>query len=220
MADHRDHRDYNDPLGVGVLVTSLSQANRFDHLPSDYARQVMIRSATSKQKDIDTLAKRVDETLGRAAIPAFVITAQQDVQRNQSQFLVLYVLFYSVVVIIALVGAIGLFNTLAMNVLERRREIGILRSMGATGRKVAQAFWTEGIALSVLAWLVATVIGIPAAYGFIRLLGQLIVTVPFVFNPLSLLVMLAFIVVVASLASLGPVWGATRVKVAQTLRYE
>ena len=63
-------------------------------------------------------------------------------------------------------------------------------------------------------------IGIPAAYGFIRLLGQLIVTVPFVFNPLSLLVMLAFIVVVASLASLGPVWGATRVKVAQTLRYE
>lgn len=124
------------------------------------------------------------------------------------------------VVIIALVGAIGLFNALVMSVLERRREIGILRSMGATGGKVAQAFLTEGVALGALAWLVAIVGGIPAAYGFVQLLGRLIVQVPFAFDPVSLLVMLAFMLVVASLASLGPVWGATREKVAQTLRYE
>lgn len=92
--------------------------------------------------------------------------------------------------------------------------------MGATGGKVAQAFLTEGVALGALAWLVATVVGIPAAYGFVQLLGHLIVQVPFAFDPVSLLVMLAFVLVVASLASLGPVWGATRVKVAQTLRYE
>jgi ABC-type lipoprotein release transport system permease subunit len=44
--------------------------------------------------------------------------------------------------------------------------------------------------------------------------------VPFAFNPMSLVVMLVFIVAVATIASLGPVWAASRVKIAQTLRYE
>ena len=73
--------------------------------------------------------------------------------RQSAPKLVLFVLFSSVVAIIAVVGAIGLFNTLAMSVLEHRREIDILRSMGATGRKVAQVFWTEGVALGVVAWV-------------------------------------------------------------------
>ena len=71
-------------------------------------------------------------------------TAQQEIQQNQSQFLIVYILFYSVVVIIALVGAIGLFNALAMSVLERRREIGILRSMGATGARWRRSSGPKG----------------------------------------------------------------------------
>jgi putative ABC transport system permease protein len=213
-------QDYNNPTGIGTMLTSMSNANTFLHLPADYAQLLMVSSTSKNQADIDALASRVDDTLNSFRTPATVETAQQLIQRNQSQFLILYVLFYSVVVIIALVGAIGLFNALAMSVLERRREIGILRSMGATSRKVAQVFWTEGVSLGVVAWLVAIVLGIPLAYGFVALLGQLLFTVPFSFNPMSLVLMLIFIVVVATLASIGPVWGASRVKIAQTLRYE
>jgi ABC-type lipoprotein release transport system permease subunit len=56
--------------------------------------------------------------------------------------------------------------------------------------------------------------------GFVILLSSILVPVPFAFNPLNLAWMLAFILLVASLASLGPAWGASRVKIAQTLRYE
>jgi ABC-type antimicrobial peptide transport system permease subunit len=134
--------------------------------------------------------------------------------------LALFVLFYSVVAIIAVVGAIGLFNTLAMRVLEHRREIGILRSMGATGREVAQVFWTEGVSLGVVAWVIALIVGFPAASGFDQLLEQALFQALFVFDPTSLIVMLVFILVVATVASVGLVWGASRVKSAQTLRYE
>ena len=212
--------DGNNAMGFGVLLAPASQVNAFLRLPDDYASGLMVKSTSARQADIDALATRIDDTLSGNGYPAVITTAQQEVDRNQSQFLIIYVLLYIVAGIIALVGAIGLFNTLAMSVLERRREIGILRAMGATGRKVAQVFWTEGVALGVVSWAIAIALGIPIAYGFVQLIGSLLVSVPFAFDPLSLLWMLVFVVAVASVASLGPVWGAARVRIAQTLRYE
>jgi putative ABC transport system permease protein len=212
--------DGNNAMGFGVLLAPANQVNAFLHLPDDYASGLMVKSTSARQADIDALATRIDDTLSGNGYPAVITTAQQEVDRNQSQFLIIYVLLYVVAGIIALVGAIGLFNTLAMAVLERRREIGILRAMGATGRKVAQVFWTEGVALGVVSWAIAIALGIPIAYGFVQLIGSLLVSVPFAFDPASLVWMLVFVVAVASVASLGPVWGAARVRIAQTLRYE
>ena len=213
-------KDLDNPAGGGVLITTLAQANAFNHLQEDYVQSLMIRSSSTNRAEIDALAKRLDETLGGSAAQATVTTSSQEIQRTQGTFLILYALFYSVVAIIALVGGIGLFNALAMGVLERRREIGILRSMGATGRKVAQVFWTEGVGLGVVSWVIGVIIGIPVAYGFVRLLSAVLLNSPFVFNSVSMLAMLVFIVAVASIATIGPVWTASRVRIADTLRYE
>ncbi len=215
-------KDYNGigPGSFGVLLAPTAQVSAFLHLPTNYTQLVMVQSTNSSLSEINSLATRIDDAMSSSGLQANVSTSQQQIQRIQNEFQILYALLYTVAVIVALVGAIGLFNTLAMSVLERRREIGILRSMGATGRKVAQVFWTEGISQGMFSWLIALVLGIPAAYGFVLLLGNILVPVPFAFNPMSLVEMLGFIVLVASIASIGPVWGATRVKIAQTLRYE
>jgi putative ABC transport system permease protein len=207
-------------LKMGTVLASVAQVSAFGHLPPDYLDTIYVQSTSGTVSDVDALASRLDDALSRAGYQAALQTRQQVVQTNQSEFVILEALLYSVAGIVALVGAIGLFNALAMSVLERRREIGILRAIGATGRKVGQVFWTEGVFLGVAAWLIAIALGIPAAYGFVQVLGNVLVILPFAFDPLSLLWMLGFIVVVASVASLGPVWGASRVKVAQTLRYE
>ena len=213
-------RDLQNPTGAGVIITTRAQANAFNGLPADYFQTLLVSSTSSRQADVDALARRVDATLGGTPAQATVFTTNQLVQGNQSTFLILYALFYSVVAIVALVGAIGLFNALAMGVLERRREIGILRSMGATGRRVAQVFWTEGVGLGLVSWVIALAIGIPAAYGFLQFVGAVLLAVPFVFNPASILAMLVFIVAVASVATVGPVWSASRIRIAETLRYE
>jgi putative ABC transport system permease protein len=108
----------------------------------------------------------------------------------------------------------------ALGLLERRREIGILRSMGATGRRVGWVFWLEAISLAVVAWLVAIVIGIPGSKAFVSLISAQLYAVDFTFNPLQVVEMLIFIILIATLASFGPVLKASRVRIADTLRYE
>jgi ABC-type antimicrobial peptide transport system permease subunit len=74
--------------------------------------------------------------------------------------------------------------------------------------------------VGAISWLIAVVVGIPAAYGFVLLLGRLLVTLPFALDPISLIWMLVFILVVATVASIGPVVGAARLSIAETLKYE
>jgi putative ABC transport system permease protein len=208
------------PGNLGILLAPITQVDAFKHLPLDYTDTVMIQSTKNVPGGVDTLATRIDDALSAQGLLPYVTTNAQQVQQDQSKYSIIYTLLDLVAIIVAVVGAIGLSNTLAMSVLERRREIGILRSMGATSRKVAQVFWTEGTTLGIFSWILALIIGFPVAYGFVQLQGNLLAPVPFAFNPMSLILMLGFIVLIASLSSIVPVIGAARMKIAQTLRYE
>ena len=204
----------------GVLLAPLAQVNAFRHLPDGYVDEALIISSTHQASRVTVLSRQIDNSLSSAGVQALVETKSELEAQNQNTFLVVEVLLYIVSVIIAVVGAIGLFNALAMSVLERRREIGILRSMGARNWQVAQVFWTEGLSLGAVSWLIAVVVGIPAAYGFVYLLGKVLATLPFALDPLSLVWMLVFILVLATVASIGPVVGAARLSIAETLKYE
>lgn len=166
------------------------------------------------------MANVVDNTLAGEGLVPSVETTQQNASRNQAQFAILYALLYAVAGIVALVGILGLFNTLSSSVLERRREIGILRSMGATGWRVAGVFWTEAMALAGVAWLAAVVLGFPAAVGFLALLSAVLLPIPFAFSPGALLVALGVTLIIAALASFIPALSAARLRVVETLRYE
>ena len=213
--------DLNGGLGtIGTGLTSIENIYSFQGLPPGYAASFMIGTADHAQSAVDQTANKIDEALVAKGLSPVVTTAKQNIDRNQNQFQILYVLLYAVAALVALVGVLGLFNTLTTSVLERRREIGILRSLGATGWRVATVFWTEGMALAGVSWAVALVVGIPAAYAFVGLVSSVLLPIDFAFSPVAVLLMLAFTVVMATAASVIPALGAARMRVADTLRYE
>jgi putative ABC transport system permease protein len=213
--------DLNGGLGTaGIALASSNQLNTFLRRPIDYASGFMVGARDRSQAAVDATANRLDDALTRAGLGPVVTTAQQNIQRNQSQFQILYALLYAVAAIVALVGILAVFNTLTTSVLERRREIGILRSLGATGSRVAIVFWAEGITLSLTAWVLAVLLGIPGAYAFVALISQVLANVPFAFNPVALVMMLAFTLLIATLASVVPAVSASRLRVVDVIRYE
>jgi len=144
--------------------------------------------------------------------------AEVDAARKQSQ--TLGVALRSMVALVAIIGAIGLANTLTIGVLERRREIGVLRALGATDRQIAQTFIVEGVALGIMGWALGAIIGYGLGYGLVYTLGSVLFRIRYLFPVGVLLLSLAFALVIAVAASLGPAWAAARLPTVETLRYE
>jgi putative ABC transport system permease protein len=137
-------------------------------------------------------------------------------------FDILLYLLLSMAGLAALVGGIGLMGTMSINVIERQREIGVMRATGATSPAVAAIFVVEGVLLGVLSWLFAVPLSYPGAYVFSNVIGQTLFELPFefVYSVSGMALWLIIVVVLSTLASLWPALRATRVSVREALAYE
>ncbi len=206
--------------GIGEAFTTLENVNiNLLRLPAD-TMMTMIQARDHTEGAVNQLAGQVNGTLSNLGMQPQVTTLQAMTAQAQSIDLIIYVLFYSIAIIVALVGLLGLFSTISTSVLERRLEIGILRALGAQGRRIAGVFWLESTALSLLAWGLGTLLGIPGAYGIIRLLSALIVPFDFFVSPVLMLTTFGFVMLVTLLASVGPTLRASRLRLQEVLRYE
>jgi putative ABC transport system permease protein len=126
----------------------------------------------------------------------------------------------AMLVIVALVGALGILNTLTLNVLERRREIAVLRAIGGTNQALAFSFLSEAVVLAVFGWMLGILLGYPAGFLFTRQLSSVLFTLDYVVTAGIWSASLAFTLCLALAASLGPALASARISAGVNLRYE
>jgi putative ABC transport system permease protein len=124
-------------------------------------------------------------------------------------------------IVIALVGGVGLSGILSLSVLERRREIGVMRAIGASSWAVIRLFVGEAVLLGLISWLIALPISIPIAYGFTTqgLSLALNQQLAYQFTPTGAILWLVIITMLAMVASAVPARGAARISVRESLSY-
>jgi putative ABC transport system permease protein len=121
----------------------------------------------------------------------------------------------------AAVGCMGLVGTLSINVVERMREVGVMRATGAVSSDVFAVFLGEGVFLGVSSWLLAVPLSYPCARAFGNALGSTFgAPLDFDYSLPSVFTWLILVTVLSALASLWPAWRATRVSVREALAYE
>ena len=148
-------------------------------------------------------------------------TIAEITEESQGGYSLIFQLLAIMAVIIAVVGGVGLSGVLTLNVLERRREIGVMRSIGASTWRVIRLSIGEGLLLGWLSWLIALPLSIPAAYGFATrgLSFALNQQLSYQFTPGGALLWLAIITVLAIIASSFPARSAARISVRESLSY-
>jgi ABC-type lipoprotein release transport system permease subunit len=118
-----------------------------------------------------------------------------------------------------LVGGVGMMNTMVMSVVERTREIGLLRSLGWRRSRVLALILGESLALSVLGGLAGTVLGVVLIEAAGRVPGVASLA-PGVLTPGLVLGALAVALALGVVGGLYPAWRAARLVPLEALRYE
>jgi putative ABC transport system permease protein len=122
--------------------------------------------------------------------------------------------------LIVAISMVGLINTITMAVLERTREIGMLRSVGARARDVRRIFATEGLVVAGAGWLLGVPLGYLFARGIVWLAGRAVgLDIAFVFPLTYALIALLGTVILALLVMLAPLRQAVRFKPGEAIRY-
>jgi putative ABC transport system permease protein len=226
-----------DVLGwIGAAVLPVDTLYQLKGVSGDHAlqaggAQIIIGAQDRSQAAVNQLAAQVSAVVNPAGAssddPGYfsgangtIDTIHEYVTRRQADAYILYYLLYALALVVGVVGALGLANALVTSVLERRREIGLLRAMGASGRRVAQVFWVESLSLGALSWLVGALLGLPLAYAFVRSFAWTVMPVDFSLEPLAFVASFAAILIIATVASVAPAWRASRLRIATALRYE
>ena len=149
-------------------------------------------------------------------------TTTQLKETTAQQMDTLVILLMSMVVLIAVVGGLGLAITIGLNILERTREIGILRSLGAQAGEVRHVVILEGLVIALISWALAIPISIPLAVYLGNELGISLLDRPldYIFSWPATGLWLGLIVMIAVVASLIPAQNAARLTIRDTLIYE
>jgi len=149
------------------------------------------------------------------------------IQLNQNLFSYMKIektLMFLMLTLIILVAAFNLVGMLTMVIMEKRREIGILRSMGASGRGVMSVFMVEGTAIGVAGTIGGLVTGLIACYVLDRVSLDLpgdvyfIKTLPVLVHWQDLLLIGLSSVVICFLATVYPSWEASRLTPVEAIR--
>ncbi len=122
----------------------------------------------------------------------------------------------------ATVGSIGLTGTMGMNVMERTREIGIMRAIGATDSQIMKTVMVEGLIIGMISWFLAAIVSFPITILLSRIISMAIFNSPskFMLNPLGFLIWLGLVLVLAAVASVLPARNAAHLTIREVLAYE
>jgi putative ABC transport system permease protein len=123
--------------------------------------------------------------------------------------------------LVVAITLMGLVSALSMAVIERTREVGILRCVGARARYIRRVFSAEAMVLAAVGWVVAVPLGFLMFQGLRALiLHSSDLSLPLTFPPAIPLGTLAGLVVLTLLVIRGPLRRATRIRPGAALRYQ
>ncbi len=207
----------------GVLAYApYEHVSRMNHLAN---RSYSFRLVTDRHDRPyqDAKAEQLDKYLRDLGFKVRVAEAGRASLDTAVESLDILVVFLLIMAILtALVGSMGLAGTMGMNVLERTREIGIMRAIGADDRAVMRTVIAEGVVIGMISFALAVVLSVPFTYLLSTIVSLAVFQSPIdiVFTYQGYAIWLALVLALSAVASILPARNAARLTIREVLAYE
>jgi len=218
---------------IGVYMIPIDTGNplfyvNYEHLShvTGHPNQVYSLRVLTDRHDGATQSRVTDELTALYESRGIQITSAQtatDFYESVTAVTDIIIYFMMVMaVLIAMVGGLGLMGTMSINVLERTREIGVMRAIGASNGDIQGIVIVEGMVIGLVSWALSILLSVPITgvltYGVgVSTLGS---PLPPVIDPRGMIVWLVFSLVLTLISSALPARGASRLTVKDILAYE
>jgi putative ABC transport system permease protein len=202
-----------------VLFVPLTTVRTLLNEPTG-ASTYWVRTTSPAQGFVDRTTTRLEDRLATLGYEVgneiTYVGERENIEENRTITTSIAVLGFLVVAM----SMVGLANAITTGVLERTREVGVLRCIGARARDIRRIFATEGLALATAGWLLGIPVGYALNHALVWLLKEVVnVDVPVVYPPGNVLIALAGTILLALVVTLLPVRRAVRYRPGDALRY-
>lgn len=205
-----------DSIEASSVVMSIST---FDKLygATGYSQLLAIAKTPEQRSE---LGGQIDELLA-SEYPAFQSLSNEQVKKQiKDQVNQVFAIFYVIMAVAILVSLLGVVNTLLMSVLERTREIGLLRAVGSSRWQVRRMIVIESLMITAAGAALGLIVGMALGWAFVGGISSGSQNVDF-HPPIAVIVTVAILSVLAGmLAAISPARRAAKMNVIEALSYE
>ncbi len=184
----------------------------------------LVLSATNRDPAaLRELTRKVERALDAAGLERTIV--QPSTHRKQElldHLVIIRDFLLAMAALVAGVGGLALASAMSVNVLERTRELGVMRAIGASSRQVLRVVVGEGVLMALLSWLLAVTLSVPLSLKIGNFAGRVFVhaNLDNTFSVAAALGWLGLSVMIAIVASAVPARRPVRSPVAEALHYE
>ncbi len=185
-------------------------------------QQLLVRTASADEATANAITTQLKEQFeGRN----WEIADTQTIYETRSffdNFFIQYLgMLFGLAIIMAMVGGIGLTGSLSISVVERTKEIGVMRAIGARTLVLLGMFVMEGVLQGLISWTVAVPVSFVLGRPLANIVGEAMfkVALDYQYNYQAVIIWLILVVIISTLASVMPARNATTISVRESLAY-
>lgn len=212
----------NGPLGQSLVYTSFEQL-AYAAREVDRGQVVYFMFDTHDPDFQYQIGNQIEKTFTDMGLEVSLVqTTTGSQEQMRSEFLPVVLFLIMMAVLLAMIGGIGLVGTMSINVLERTREIGVLRAIGASDGAIRQIVTAEGVIVGVVSWLIGSLLAWPLGYILSNQVGYAMAQAPFSyrFSWIGVVMWLGIALVLTVLAAWLPARRAMQITIRKALAYE
>ncbi|MDX1414266.1 MAG: ABC transporter permease [Candidatus Promineifilaceae bacterium] len=188
----------------------------------DQAATYRIMTNDNSREEEEATARLIDARLREQGfLVSLVESGRATLEQAATGINVLIVFLLMMAILTSLVGSIGLMGTMGMNVLERTREIGVMRAIGAVDTAIMASVIIEGATIGFISWVLGGLLAFPFSVLLLELMAiAFSAPVEPVFTPQGYIMWLGVVLALSVIASVLPARNAARLTIREVLAYE
>jgi len=213
---------FNNFIGDPLSYAPFETISLLQNLPNQASSYRLVTNDQSTPGQ-ERISAALDGHLHALGFHVGNIQTGAEVREQSAQMInILVVFLLSMALLTAVVGSIGLAGTMGMNVLERTREIGVMRAIGAVDLAIIKSVVVEGVFIGLISWVIALLLSFPISYLLLKIISTSMINapIPLAYTPFGILIWLGVVLGLSAIASLLPARSAARLTIREVLAYE